>query len=54
MANSTQRELTVVMPCLNEERTLGTCIEKAFKYMNENNVTGEVIIADNGSTDNSI
>jgi glycosyltransferase involved in cell wall biosynthesis len=46
-------ELTVVMPCLNEAETIETCIIKAFKWMNENNVVGEVVIGDNGSTDGS-
>jgi glycosyl transferase family 2 len=47
-------ELSVVMPCLNEAETLGACILKAQKAFNEANVVGEVIIADNGSTDGSI
>jgi glycosyltransferase involved in cell wall biosynthesis len=47
-------ELTVVMPCLNEEATVQLCIWKARTFMYENNISGEVIIADNGSTDNSI
>ena len=46
-------ELSVVMPCLNEAETLATCIQKAQGYMRENNVNGEVVIADNGSTDGS-
>lgn len=46
-------ELSVLMPCLNEAETLGTCIRKAQKYLTENNISGEVIIADNGSTDGS-
>lgn len=47
-------ELTVVMPCLNEADTLATCIRKAWKGMGEANVVGEVVVADNGSTDGSI
>jgi len=47
-------ELSIVMPCLNEERTIGTCITKAFDWMKKNNVTGEVVIGDNGSIDKSI
>lgn len=54
MKKSIKRQVSIVMPCLNEEKTLGICIEKALKYMDENDVKGEVIIADNGSTDNSI
>jgi glycosyltransferase involved in cell wall biosynthesis len=46
-------EVSVVMPCLNEADTIGTCIEKALRALRENNISGEVIIADNGSTDDS-
>lgn len=46
-------ELTIVMPCLNEADTLGVCIEKAQMALRANNIAGEVIIADNGSTDGS-
>lgn len=46
-------ELSVVMPCLNEAETLETCIIKARRALNELNVRGEVIVADNGSTDGS-
>jgi len=49
-----QLELSVVMPCLNEVDTLGTCIGKAFDAMHEHGIHGEVIVADNGSTDGSI
>jgi hypothetical protein len=47
-------ELSVVMPCLNEADTLATCIEKAQRAMAESGIVGEVVIADNGSTDGSI
>jgi glycosyltransferase involved in cell wall biosynthesis len=47
------KELTVVMPCLNEAETLAICIIKAQKYFKENSIEGEIIIADNGSTDGS-
>jgi glycosyltransferase involved in cell wall biosynthesis len=47
-------ELTVLIPCLNEERTIGTCISKAIKCMNDYGIDGEVLVADNGSTDNSV
>ena len=46
-------EVSVVMPCLNEADTLGTCIEKAQRALRESGVRGEVIVADNGSTDGS-
>ncbi|MBP9185955.1 MAG: glycosyltransferase [Bacteroidia bacterium] len=48
-----QLELTIVMPCLNEAETLKVCIDKAMKYLNDNNISGEVVIGDNGSTDGS-
>jgi glycosyltransferase involved in cell wall biosynthesis len=46
-------ELSVVMPCLNEAETLATCIDKAHAALRDNNIAGEVIVADNGSTDGS-
>lgn len=46
-------ELTIVMPCLNEAETLADCIQKAQRFLKSNDVTGEIIIADNGSTDGS-
>ena len=46
-------ELTILMPCLNESETLETCIKKAKKSLEENNIVGEILIADNGSTDGS-
>jgi glycosyltransferase involved in cell wall biosynthesis len=46
-------ELSVVIPCLDEAETIGTCIEKARRSMHEHGVRGEVIVADNGSTDGS-
>ncbi len=49
-----KKGLSVVMPCLNEERTLEVCIKKALGSIREMNIDGEVIIADNGSTDGSV
>jgi glycosyltransferase involved in cell wall biosynthesis len=46
-------ELTILMPCLNEARTLPVCIQKANSYLARSGVVGEVLIADNGSTDGS-
>ncbi|MGI5229494.1 glycosyltransferase family 2 protein [Actinoallomurus sp. CA-142502] len=46
-------ELSVVMPCLNEAETVETCVRKALGFFAEHGVDGEVIIADNGSTDGS-
>jgi glycosyltransferase involved in cell wall biosynthesis len=41
------------MPCLNEARTVGTCVGKALAYLELHDIAGEVIVADNGSTDDS-
>src|SRR3981189_339679 len=46
-------ELSVVMPCLNERATVGTCVQKALGAMGRHGIRGEVIVADNGSTDGS-
>ena len=46
-------ELSIVMPCLNEAETLASCIRKARQFMADYEVPGEVVIADNGSTDGS-
>ena len=46
-------ELSVVMPCLNEAETLEVCIRKAQQALAEHNISGEIIVADNGSTDGS-
>jgi hypothetical protein len=46
-------EVSVVMPCLNEARTVGTCVTKALRCLRELGVSGEVVVADNGSTDGS-
>ena len=52
-ADSDELELTVVLPCLNEAETLAVCISKAQASMRELGVKGEVLVADNGSTDGS-
>jgi glycosyltransferase involved in cell wall biosynthesis len=46
-------ELTILMPCLDEAETLATCIAKAVGYLERSGIHGEVLIADNGSTDGS-
>ena len=46
-------ELSVVIPCLNEADTLGACVEKAQRAIREHGIRGEVVVADNGSTDGS-
>jgi glycosyltransferase involved in cell wall biosynthesis len=47
-------ELSIVMPCLNEADTLAICLEKAFGALRSNEIAGEVVVADNGSTDGSV
>jgi glycosyltransferase involved in cell wall biosynthesis len=46
-------EVSIIMPCLNEADTLAACIGKARRALNEHNILGEIIVADNGSTDGS-
>ena len=46
-------ELTILMPCLDEAETIATCIDKARGYLELTGTPGEVLIADNGSTDGS-
>ncbi len=46
-------ELTILMPCLNESRTVARCVGLAREFLRENSVCGEVLVADNGSTDGS-
>jgi glycosyltransferase involved in cell wall biosynthesis len=50
---SLQLEVSIVMPCLNEAETLEACIHKAQAYLSRHQILGEVVIADNGSTDGS-
>ena len=47
-------ELSILMPCLNEVRTLGVCIQKAQQFLDRHQIAGEIIVADNGSTDGSV
>lgn len=47
-------EVSVVIPCLNEANSLGICVDKALRAFAEEDLSGEVIVADNGSTDGSI
>ena len=46
-------EVSVVMPCLNEEKSMSGCIEQILRTFEEHDIRGEVIVADNGSTDQS-
>jgi GT2 family glycosyltransferase len=47
-------EVSVVMPCLNEEKTIGACVQKAVEAIKKMGVPGEVVVSDNGSTDRSV
>jgi glycosyltransferase involved in cell wall biosynthesis len=51
---STEIELSIILPCLNEAESLPYCLPKAFSFLLEYNIAGEVIVADNGSSDDSI
>ena len=46
-------EVSVVIPCLNEHETVGVCVQKAVGALTQSGLAGEVIVADNGSTDGS-
>jgi glycosyltransferase involved in cell wall biosynthesis len=46
-------ELTILMPCLNEAATVGACVAKARGFLDRAGITGEVLVADNGSNDGS-
>jgi glycosyltransferase involved in cell wall biosynthesis len=46
-------ELTILMPCLNEAETIQSCVGKAMGFLQRANIKGEVVVADNGSTDGS-
>lgn len=47
-------QISIIMPCLNEEKTLLICIQKAQRFLTLHNLKGEIIIGDNGSSDNSV
>lgn len=53
LAGALSLELTILMPCLNEAETLAVCIDKAMAFLARAGVSGEVLVADNGSTDGS-
>ena len=46
-------ELTILMPCLNEAETVAACVAKANDFLSRSGIVGEVVVADNGSTDRS-
>lgn len=46
-------DISIVMPCLNEVRTVGICVDQAYEFIRRNGLKGEVIVVDNGSSDGS-
>ena len=46
-------ELTILMPCLNEAETVASCVRRAKSFLAQSGIEGEVLIADNGSSDGS-
>ena len=53
LARPQSKDISIVMPCLNEIKTVGECVDIAYKYIKDHNLNGEVIVVDNGSTDGS-
>ncbi|MBI3784758.1 MAG: glycosyltransferase [Deltaproteobacteria bacterium] len=51
--DSASYELSVVLPCLNEAATVGTCVTKALRTFDELRIRGEIVVVDNGSSDGS-
>jgi Glycosyl transferase family 2 len=51
--NAHPLELTILMPCLNEAETIQVCVSKASEFLRTRGISGEVLVADNGSTDGS-
>jgi glycosyltransferase involved in cell wall biosynthesis len=54
IGRDSEPEVSVVIPCLNEADTLGACVRVALRVLAERGISGEVIVADNGSTDGSV
>jgi len=50
----TAPDVSIVMPCLDEAASVGTCIQKAWEGIRRSGLTGEVVVSDNGSTDDSV
>jgi hypothetical protein len=53
MQDRSALELTILIPCLNEAKTLSTCIRQANVFLRTNDLVGEIVVADNGSVDGS-
>ncbi len=48
-----EQKISIIMPCKNEENTVGICVDEAMRMLAEHGLDGEVIVVDNGSTDAS-
>ena len=46
-------ELTILMPCLNEEKTIGECVKQAGSFLERKGIDGEILVVDNESEDSS-
>lgn len=46
--------ITILLPCLNEEKVIGSCVDDAYEALHENHIDGDVLVCDNGSADASI
>ena len=53
LINEKELDLSVIMPCLNEENAVGSCIDEAKRFISAHSLRAEIIVADNGSTDGS-
>lgn len=53
MQKTEKTDLSVIMPCLNEENTVGSCVKEALEFIRQNGLSGEVLVVDNGSGDDS-
>jgi glycosyltransferase involved in cell wall biosynthesis len=54
IASTAEPLVSVVLPCLNEEAAIGSCIEKIQRTFAKANIAGEIVVCDNGSTDHSV
>ncbi|MCR5301563.1 MAG: glycosyltransferase family 2 protein [Lachnospiraceae bacterium] len=53
MAENSNVYISIIMPCLDEENTVGPCVDEAYDFLSENQLNGEVIVVDNCSSDDS-
>ena len=51
---NSQKDITILIPCLNEEKTIGICLKKAKELIKQENLDAEILVIDNGCEDNSI